>query len=82
MLFYETGPRWHSGCPTDDVLGTLFKSVSVYLNGVKITRLNVYQAIENHFVIRFGVAKDATNIHVQALQGLTGEVADKHDPQK
>ena len=58
---------------------TLFKSVSVYLNGVKITSSNVYQAIENYFVTRFGVAKDATKIHVQALQGLTDEAADKHD---
>ena len=64
---------------SDNVLGTLFKSVSVYLNGIKITSLNVYQTIENYFVTRFGVAKDATKIHVQALQGLTGEAADKHD---
>ena len=27
----------------------------------------------------FGVAKDATKIHVQALQSLAGEAADKHD---
>ena len=64
---------------SDNVLGTLFKSVSVYLNGVEITSLNVYQVIENYFVTRFGSAKDATKIHVQALQGLTGEVAGKHD---
>ena len=35
---------------SDNVLGTLFKSVSVYLNGIKITSSNVYQAIENYFV--------------------------------
>ena len=64
---------------SDNVLGSLFKSVSVYLNGVKITNSNVYQTIENYFVTRFGIAKDATKIHVEALQGLTGEVADKHD---
>ena len=51
----------------------------MYLNGVKVTHSNVYQAIENYFVTRFGVAKDATKIHVQALQGLTGEVAGKPD---
>ena len=62
-----------------NILGTLFKSVSVYLNGIKITSSNVYQAIENYFVTRFGVAKDATKFHVQALQGRTGEAADKHD---
>ena len=66
---------------SDNVLRSLFKSVSVYLNGVKITSSNVhvYQTIKNYFVTRFGIAKDATKIHVEALQGLTGEVADKHD---
>ena len=64
---------------SDNVIGTLFKSVSVYLNGVKITTSNVYQAIENYFVTRFGTSKDATDIHVKMLQGLTGEVAAKND---
>ena len=64
---------------SDNVLGTLFKSISVYLNGVKITSSNVYQVIENYFMTWFGMAKDATKIHVQTLQGLTGEAANKHD---
>ena len=45
---------------SDNALGTLFKSVSVYLNGVKITSLKVYQVIENYFVMCFGSSKDAT----------------------
>ena len=60
---------------SDNVVGSLFKAVLVYLNGVKVTQSNVYQAIENYFVIHFGSAKDVTKIHVQALQGLTGEAA-------
>ena len=64
---------------SDNVIGSLFKAVSVNLNGAKVTQWNVYQAIENYLVTCFGIAKDATKIHMQALQGLTGEAASKHD---
>ena len=49
---------------SNNVVGSLFKAVSVYLNGVKVAQSNVYQAIENYFATRFGSAKDATNIYV------------------
>ena len=64
---------------SNNVVESLFKAVLVYLNGVKVTHSNVYQTIENYFVTRFGSAKDVTKIHIQALQGLTGKVAGKHD---
>ena len=63
----------------ENVIGTLFKAVSVYLNTVKITESNVYQAVENYFVTRFGIGKLATKIRMSTLQGLTGEAADKND---
>ena len=50
---------------------------SIY-NIYKFTKGNT----KAYFVTRFGSAKDATKIHVQALQGLTGEVAGKHDSKK
>ncbi len=63
----------------DNVIGTLFKSVSVYLNSVKITESNVYLAVENYFITRFGIGKTATKMRMSTLQGLTGEMANKND---
>lgn len=64
---------------SDNVVGTLFKSVNVTINNTKITNSNVYQTFENYFASRFGIGKNGLDIHVQQLQGLTGEAAGKND---
>jgi hypothetical protein len=64
---------------SDNVVGTLFKSVNVNINNTKITNSNVYQTFENYFASRFGIGKNGLDIHVQQLQGLTGEAAGKND---
>lgn len=66
-------------CLADNVLGSLFKAITVRLNGTRITTSNVYQAYENYFVTRFGVSKVACQTHLQRLQGLTSEEAGKKD---
>ena len=48
----------------NNVIGTLLKAALVYLNSVKITKPNVYQAVKNYFVTRFGIGKLATKIHM------------------
>ena len=40
----------------DNVLELLFKYASVYLNGIKITSSNVYQAIENYIFLMIDIA--------------------------
>jgi hypothetical protein len=46
-------------CLVDNCLGSLFSSVTLRLNGTRITSSNVYQAVENYFVTRFGISKAA-----------------------
>jgi len=64
---------------SDNVIGSLFKAVTLRLNGERITTSNVYQAFENYFVTRFGVSKAATEIHLKRMQGLTSEEEGKND---
>ena len=63
----------------DNILHSIFEKVVIFLNGKKITDGNALQAYKNYFVARFGVSKSARNIHLKALQGLTGEAAGKHN---
>jgi hypothetical protein len=66
-------------CLADNVLGSLFNSVTLRLNGNRITPSNVYQAFENYFVTRFGTSKAGRKIHLERMQGLTTEEAGKND---
>jgi hypothetical protein len=66
-------------CLADNVLGSLFSAVTLSLNGTQITESNVYQALENYFVTRFGASKAAVSTHLEQMQGLTTEQEDKHD---
>ena len=63
----------------DNVPYSVFKSVLVYLNNTKVTTNTIYQTYCHYFTSRFGTGKEATKIHLQRLQGLTGETAGKHD---
>ena len=65
--------------PSDNVLGSLFKAVTLYMNSVRITHSNVFQALENYFVTRYGIGKQAADIHMKEIQGLTGEAAGQND---
>ena len=58
---------------------SLVKSVSIYLNNTKLTPNTIYQVYGHYFATRFGSGKEATKIHLQRLQGLTGETANHHD---
>ena len=63
----------------DNVPFSVFKSVLVFLNNAKVTPTAIYQTHCNYFTTRFGTGKSATKIHLQRLQGLTGEAAGKND---
>ena len=63
----------------DNTPFSIFKSVVVHLNSTKITPSTIYQAYANYFASRFGTGKMATKIHLQELQGLTGEAPGQND---
>ena len=63
----------------DNVPFSVFKSVMVYLNNTRVTPSTIYQTHCNYFATRFGTGKAATKIHLNRLQGLTGEASGKND---
>jgi hypothetical protein len=64
---------------SDNVMASLFKSVTLYMNTERITESNVYQVYENYFTTRYGLSKNAMQTHVKHLMGLTTELAGKSD---
>jgi hypothetical protein len=63
----------------DNIPFSVFKTVLVFLNNEQITQSTVYQTYANYFATRFGVGRNGTNIHLQHIQGLTGESAGNND---
>jgi hypothetical protein len=63
----------------DNIAHTIFKQCVLHLNNEKITHSTTYQAYKNYFLQRFGMSESTRRIHMQQLQGITGEAAGKND---